>query len=82
MATKRSWLTFLPIGGTAADSLKLGGVLAASFQQKTAALSPGASWTIEQSGSELVFKYSGVTKAKLTSAGTLLAVTDVGKGVM
>ena len=35
------------------------------------------SWVIEQVGNDLLFKYSGTTVAKLTSAGALVAKDDV-----
>jgi len=34
-------------------------------------------WTIEQSGSDIVFKHSGTTKLKLTSAGAIVAADDI-----
>ena len=35
------------------------------------------SWVIEQVGNDLLFKYSGTTVAKLTSAGAFVAKDDV-----
>lgn len=37
-------------------------------------LSTWANWTVEQSGSDLVFKYDGVVKAKIASDGVITAV--------
>jgi len=36
-----------------------------------------ANWVIEQSGNDIVFKYGGVTKLKLTSAGAIVAADNV-----
>lgn len=37
----------------------------------------GAGWTVSQSGTDLVFSYSGTAKLKLSSAGALTAADDV-----
>lgn len=34
-------------------------------------------WTIEQSGTDIVFKYGGATKLKLTSDGAIIAVSNI-----
>ena len=37
----------------------------------------GANWTIEQSGTDLLFKYSGTSVFKITSAGATVAKDNV-----
>ena len=37
----------------------------------------GSGWVIEQSGTSLVFKYNGTSKAKITNSGEIVAVDDV-----
>ncbi len=34
-------------------------------------------WTIEQSGTDILFKYGGIVKLKLTSAGTIVATDSI-----
>jgi hypothetical protein len=43
----------------------------------TGAVSIGAGWTIEQSGTDLLFKYAGANVFKLTSAGAVVAKDNV-----
>ena len=37
----------------------------------------GGNWTIELSGTELVFKYNGVIKQRMLSDGTILATSGI-----
>ena len=78
---------YLAIGGTAVNAGQLDGIDSSQFLRSdqnattTFNLTAGAfitgSWTIDQSGTSLVFKYAGVTKLTLTSAGNLTAVSNV-----
>ena len=36
-----------------------------------------ANWLIEQEGNDIVFKFGGVTKLKLTSDGAVVAADDI-----
>jgi hypothetical protein len=37
----------------------------------------GAGWTVEQSGTDLLFKYNGTNVFKITSAGAIVAKDNV-----
>ena len=43
----------------------------------TGVVSIGAGWTLEQSGTDLLFKYSGTNVFKITSAGAIVAKDNV-----
>jgi hypothetical protein len=51
--------------------------LSASTGEFTGAVSIGAGWTLEQSGTDLLFKYSGTSVFKITSAGAIVAKDNV-----
>jgi hypothetical protein len=51
--------------------------LSASTGAFSDSVSIGAGWTIEQSGTDLLFKYSGTSVFKITSAGAIVAKDNV-----
>lgn len=54
------------------------GTLFVSGQAMSAStVSIGAGWTIEQSGTDLLFKYGGTSVFKITSAGAIVAKDNV-----
>ena len=54
-----------------------GGTISATTLTATTTLGIGAGWTAVQSGTDLIFKYSGVNKMKIDSSGNLTVVGNV-----
>ena len=54
-----------------------GGTISATTLTATTTLGIGAGWTAVQSGTTLIFKYSGVNKMKIDSSGNLTVVGNV-----
>lgn len=63
--------------GTAWVALATTYGISISGSAATAAKITTTNWTIEQSGTDIVFKYGGVTKLKLTSDGAITAVSNI-----
>ena len=53
------------------------GTISATTLTATTTLGIGAGWTAVQSGTDLIFKYSGVNKMKIDSSGNLTVVGNV-----
>ncbi len=54
-----------------------GGTISATTLTATTTLGIGAGWTAVQSGTDLIFKYSGTNKMKIDSSGNLTVVGNV-----
>jgi len=54
-----------------------GGTISATTLTATSTLGIGAGWTAVQSGTDLIFKYSGVNKMKIDSSGNLTVTGDI-----
>jgi len=54
-----------------------GGTIAATTLTASTTLGIGAGWTAVQSGTDLIFKYSGTNKMKIDSSGNLTVVGDI-----
>lgn len=81
---------FLRSNGKAVDSNLLDGLDSTAFLRSTGNINTAGSitaasfktglWTIDQSGTSLIFQYNGVTKFTLTSTGNLQTVGNVTAG--
>jgi hypothetical protein len=67
-------LTLPDAGGTIQLS---GNPISGTTGTFTGAVSIGAGWTIEQLGTDLLFKYGGTDVFKLTSAGAVVAKDNI-----
>jgi hypothetical protein len=54
-----------------------GGTLTATTVTASTTLGVGAGWTVVQSGTDLIFKYSGTNKMKIDSSGNLTVVGNI-----
>lgn len=54
-----------------------GGTISATTLTASTTLGIGAGWTVVQSGTDLIFKYSGTNKMKIDSSGNLTVVGNV-----
>ena len=54
-----------------------GGTISATTLTASTTLGIGAGWTVVQSGTDLIFKYSGTNKMKIDSSGNLTVTGDV-----
>jgi hypothetical protein len=64
----------LSIGGNAATATTTSVATSATYAQS---ISTGAGWSVSQSGSNLIFAYGGLNKARLDSAGNLTVTGNV-----
>ena len=54
-----------------------GGTISATTLTASTTLGIGAGWTVVQSGTDLIFKYSGTNKMKIDSSGNLTVVGNI-----
>lgn len=78
LATSRTiWGQSFDGTGNVSGALSGATTIDASTSVSTPKINFGNNWTLEASGTELVFKYNGVTKQRFLSDGTILATAEL-----